>query len=77
MNQAEFEAHWKRKRDQITLQWDRLSEHDVDRVAGRYTHFVGLLQEKYGFTPAQASAEIDQWLQQPLARNWQPAAYSW
>jgi hypothetical protein len=75
MDQAAFEDHWKRKRDQITLQWDKLSEHDVDRVAGRYMHFVGLLQEKYGLTLARADAEIDQWLQQPLAVNRPPAAY--
>jgi hypothetical protein len=69
MHQATFEDYWKQRRRQVMQQWDKLSEHDIDRVAGRYTHLVSVLQEKYGLNAAQAGAEIDRWLQQPLAGN--------
>jgi hypothetical protein len=67
VNQLEFQEHWKQRRGQVRAHWDRLSAHDVDRVGGRYEQFSELLQEKYGLTPAQAGAEIAQWLQQPVA----------
>ena len=64
MDQLAFETYWKQRRRQVSLRWDKLSDHDIDRVAGRFTHFVDLLRQKYGFTPVEASTEIDQWLQQ-------------
>ena len=63
MNQLEFQVHWKERRGQIRLRWHKLSDNDIDRVGGRFTHFTRLLQRKYAFTPAQADAEIDLWLQ--------------
>lgn len=67
MNQLEFQVYWKERRGQIRLRWNKLSDNDIDRVGGRYGHFVRLLEQKYGISPNQAGAEIDQWLQQPAA----------
>ena len=58
MRDAVFEAKWKQMRDQIRVWWDRLSDGDVDQIAGRYERLVSVLQEKYGYTRAEVEAEI-------------------
>ena len=39
--------------------WGKLTDNDLDRAAGKYDVFVGLLQEKYGYTRQRAVEEID------------------
>jgi len=63
MDQAAFEEKWKQRRSQIRVWWDKLSDNDVDDVAGRYGHLMRVLQAKYGFSQAQAQAEVAQRLQ--------------
>jgi uncharacterized protein YjbJ (UPF0337 family) len=39
--------------------WGKLTDNDLDRVAGKFEVLVGLLEEKYGYTREQAADEID------------------
>jgi len=63
MDQAAFEEKWKQRRTQIRVWWDKLSDNDVDDVAGRYGHLIRTLQARYGFSQAQAETEVAQRLQ--------------
>ena len=56
---AVFEGKWKQMRDQVRTWWDKLSDSDVDQIAGRYGRLVSVLREKYGYTRAQAEEDID------------------
>jgi uncharacterized protein YjbJ (UPF0337 family) len=38
--------------------WGKLTDDDLDPVQGKTDRLVGLLQEKYGYTRAQAEAEV-------------------
>jgi len=69
MNHIAFEEQWKHRRDQVRTFWNLLSDNDVDRVGGRYAQLADLLHQKYGLTPDQIEAEIDQWLEEPLAEH--------
>ena len=69
MRDAGFEARWKQMRDQIRVWWDRLSDSDVDQIAGRYERLVDVLQEKYGYTPDQVAAEITRHMAPAPARE--------
>jgi uncharacterized protein YjbJ (UPF0337 family) len=57
MDQAAFEEKWKQRRSQMRVWWDKLSDNDVDQIAGRYGHLISALQAKYGFSQDQAEAE--------------------
>ena len=46
-------------RSQLRGWWGKLTEGDLDRVAGRYDRFIALLQAKYGYTQERAETEID------------------
>ncbi|MEO6063211.1 MAG: CsbD family protein [Thermoflexales bacterium] len=59
MNKDEFEGKWKQIRGQARQWWGKLTDDDVERVGGKYEQFVGLVQEKYGYTREAAETEIN------------------
>ncbi len=60
MNSDVFTGKWKQVRGEAKVWWGKLTDDDLDRVAGRFEMFIGLLQEKYGYSRAQAEQEIEQ-----------------
>ena len=59
MNQDMFEGKWKQMRGQVKEWWGKLTDDDLDRVAGKADQLIGLLQEKYGYTREQAKDEYN------------------
>ena len=59
MNKDEFEGKWKQIRGQAREWWGKLTDDDVEKVAGKYESFIGLIQEKYGYTRERAEKEYD------------------
>ena len=59
MNKDVFEGRWKQLRGQAKEWWGKLTDDDLERVGGKYDKFVGLLQEKYGYTHERAEEEIN------------------
>ena len=59
MNKDIFEGKWKQLRGQIKVTWGKLTDDDLDQIAGNYDKFIGLLQEKYGYTRERAEEEVN------------------
>jgi uncharacterized protein YjbJ (UPF0337 family) len=59
MNKDIFEGKWKQIRGEAKSWWGKLTDDDIDRAAGKYEVFAGLLQEKYGYSHERAVSEID------------------
>ncbi|PKO15155.1 MAG: CsbD family protein [Chloroflexi bacterium HGW-Chloroflexi-10] len=59
MNNDILEGKWKQMRGEAKAWWGKLTDNDLDRVAGKYDVLAGLLQEKYGYTREQAAEEVD------------------
>lgn len=59
MNKDVLEGKWKQIRGQARAWWGKLTDDDLDRVAGKLDVLIGLLQEKYGYTRERAAEEID------------------
>jgi uncharacterized protein YjbJ (UPF0337 family) len=59
MNKDILEGKWKQARGQVKVWWGKLTDDDLDRAAGKSDQIIGLLQEKYGYTRAQAEEEFD------------------
>lgn len=57
MNDDVFEGKWKQIRGQAKMWWGKLTDDDLEKVNGKFDQFLGLLQEKYGYTREQAEAE--------------------
>jgi uncharacterized protein YjbJ (UPF0337 family) len=62
MNKDVFEGKWKQVRGEVRGWWGKLTDDDVDKVAGQFDVFAGLLQEKYGYTREHAEEEIEKQL---------------
>ena len=59
MNKDVFEGKWKQIRGQAKEWWGRLTDDDLNKVAGKFESFVGLLQEKYGYSRERAQEELE------------------
>jgi len=57
MNNDIFEGKWKQMRGQAKVWWGKLTDDDLEKVAGKKDKLIGLLQEKYGYTKLQAEEE--------------------
>jgi uncharacterized protein YjbJ (UPF0337 family) len=59
MNQDAFEGKWRELRGKVRSWWGRLTDDDVQQVAGKKDELVGRLQAKYGYSKDEAEQEID------------------
>ncbi|MCA1242116.1 CsbD family protein [Stappia stellulata] len=62
MNWDQIEGNWKEFKGKAQAQWGKLTDDELDRVDGRRTELVGLLQQKYGQTREEVERDIDAWL---------------
>jgi uncharacterized protein YjbJ (UPF0337 family) len=59
-----FVGKWPQVRGKARGWWGELTDDDLDKAAGRLDVFVGMLQQKYGYSRAQAEAEIEKRMNQ-------------
>lgn len=59
MNTDIFEGRWRQMRGELRSWWSKLTDDDLERIAGRKDRLVGMLQEKYGYTRQAAEQEVD------------------
>jgi uncharacterized protein YjbJ (UPF0337 family) len=64
MNTDTFEGQWRQMRGEIRSWWGRLTDNDLEKVAGKKDRLIGTLQEKYGYTREAAQQEIDRRLRE-------------
>jgi len=58
MNDDILEGQWKQVKGSIRNWWGKLTDDDVDRIAGKSEKLVGVLQERYGWTKERANEEF-------------------
>lgn len=62
INSDVLEGKWKQLKGKIRQQWGDLTDDDVDRIAGHRDVFLGVLQERYGYSRAEAESQLDDFL---------------
>jgi uncharacterized protein YjbJ (UPF0337 family) len=62
MNSDVLEGKWKLLKDEVKMRWNRLTDEEIDTVAGRSDKLLGLLQQRYGYARDQADRELSAWL---------------
>lgn len=58
MNEDILQGKWKQVRGQVRTWWGKLTDNDVEQVAGKSEKLIGLLQEKYGYSRERAEEEL-------------------
>jgi uncharacterized protein YjbJ (UPF0337 family) len=59
MNQDIFKGKWNQFKGNVKQQWGDLTDNDVARIEGNYDEFIGVLQERYGYTRERAEREAN------------------
>ena len=61
MDWNRVEGNWKQLKGQVKEQWGKLTDDDLDVIAGRREQLEGKLQERYGLTKDKVRSEVDSW----------------
>ena len=61
MNWEQVEGKWKQLKGSVKQKWGKLTDDDLDVIAGKRDQLVGKIQERYGITKEEAQKQIDDW----------------
>ena len=61
MNSDQFEGKWKQIKGSLKQQWGKLTDDDLDYIAGSQDRFLGKIQERYGVAREEAQKRADEW----------------
>ncbi len=62
MNWDRIEGNWKQIKGQALAQWGKLTDDDLDLVAGRKDQLAGKIQERYGVAKDEAHRQVSDWV---------------
>jgi uncharacterized protein YjbJ (UPF0337 family) len=71
MNTDQIAGKWKQMKGTAKQQWGKLTDDDLEYIAGKSENLVGKLQERYGIAREEAQKRADAWLKE---QNDTPAA---
>jgi uncharacterized protein YjbJ (UPF0337 family) len=60
MNRDWLEGNWKQARGKVRERWGKLTDDDLDVIAGRRDQLIGRIQELYGNTRDQVERDLDE-----------------
>jgi len=61
MNWDRIEGNWKQLKGNVKEQWGKLTDDELDVIAGKREHLAGKIQETYGMTKDETEKQISEW----------------
>jgi uncharacterized protein YjbJ (UPF0337 family) len=61
MDWNRIEGNWKQLKGKVKTQWGKLTDDDLDVIAGRREQLAGKVQERYGIALDNAEREVADW----------------
>jgi uncharacterized protein YjbJ (UPF0337 family) len=58
MNKQIVEGNWMQLKGKVREQWGKLTDDDMDVIAGKREQLLGRLKERYGKTSEAVAAEV-------------------
>jgi uncharacterized protein YjbJ (UPF0337 family) len=62
MNEDILTGKWNQLKGEIKKQWGKLTDDELDVIAGQRDKLLGKMQEKYGYARFDAERELDNFL---------------
>lgn len=63
MNWDQLQSDWTEMRGPLRHRWGRLTEYDLDEIAGQRDIFIARVQERYSIDREEARQRIEEWLE--------------
>ncbi len=60
MNWDRIEGQWKQIKGRVRTEWGKLTDDEIDMIAGRKEELIGMLQERYGWARDEAERRVDE-----------------
>lgn len=61
MNWDQIAGKWKQMQGAVRQKWAKLTDDDLEFIAGSRDRFTGRLQERYGLAREDAERQLDEW----------------
>jgi len=61
MNSDQLKGKWKQVKGSVKERWGKLTDDDIDVIAGQHDQLIGKLQERYGIAREAAQKQVDEW----------------
>ncbi len=62
MNWDIAQAQWKDFKGTLREKWAKITDDDLELIAGKKDRFIGKLQERYGYAKDKAEREVDEYI---------------
>ena len=59
MNWDQIQGQWKDLKGQARVAWAKLTDDDLEHIAGKKDQLIGKLQERYGYNKEKAEKAVD------------------
>jgi len=59
MNWDQIQGKWTQLKGKAKIQWGKLTDDELDVMAGNRDQLIGKLQERYGYTKDRAEREVE------------------
>jgi uncharacterized protein YjbJ (UPF0337 family) len=61
MNWDQIAGKWKQAKGSVKQKWARLTDDDLEFIAGSRDQLVGKIQERYGISKEEAQKQVEGW----------------
>ncbi len=61
MNSDQLQGKWKQMKGSVKEKWGKLTDDDLDIIAGQHDQLVGKIQERYGLSKEEAMKQVKDW----------------
>ncbi len=58
MNADTLKGQWHQIKGEVKTQWGKLTDSDLDQIAGQSEKLIGVIQERYGYARDRAEQEV-------------------
>jgi len=61
MNWDQVKGNWKQFSGTVKVKWGKLTDDEIDQIAGRRDILLGKIQERYGIAKEEAEKQVKDW----------------
>ena len=62
MNWDQIKGEWREAKGKLRSKWGKLTDDDLETIAGKKDELIGRLQQRYGLKKDQAERDVDDYL---------------